>query len=149
VARVNQALSGVSKYLVSSPSLVISATTYTPAQLQAALGAYPPAVTALQLQHAQLHTAVEAEKTQAAEVDELLSELEVFVINMFGPKAEQLTEFGFAPRKVTVLSAADKAAAKAKAKATREAKKAALEAATSGTSTTATPAASNGAPTKA
>ncbi len=75
-----------------------------------------------------------------------MSELEVFVVNMFGSKAEQVTEFGFTPRKVPVLTAAAKAASKAKASATRKAKKAALAALEA---PSATPAASNGASVKA
>jgi hypothetical protein len=130
VARINQAIAGIQKYLVSVPSLVLSAVPYTPAQLQALLQAYVTAITGLKLLHAQLHTAASGEKAQAAQIDELLTALEAYVVNMFGPKAEQVTEFGFQPRKVAVLSAAEKAASKAKAAATRKAKKAALDAVT-------------------
>jgi hypothetical protein len=128
LARVQRAIAGLQKYLASSPSMVMAAVTYTPAQLQSLLQGYAPTITALQLLHVQLHTAVVGEKAQAAQIDALLSELEVFVVNMFGAKSEQVTEFGFSPRKVPVLTAAQKAASKAKAAATRKAKKAALAA---------------------
>jgi hypothetical protein len=148
VARIQKALSGTQKYLASVPSLILAAVTYTPAQLEAALQAYPTAVTGRQLLHAQLHSAVTAEKAQATQMDELLEALESLVANMFGPKAEQLTEFGFAPRKVTVLTAAEKAEARAKADATRKAKKAALDAVSSAATPPATPAVSSGTPAK-
>jgi len=143
LARVQRAVAGIQKYLASVPSMVMAAVTYTPAQLESLLGGYAPVVAALQLLHVQLHTAVVSEKAQAAQIDELLSALEVFVVNMFGAKSEQVTEFGFAPRKVPVLTAAQKAASKAKAAATRKAKKAALAAVASppagATGTSATP----------
>jgi hypothetical protein len=128
VARVTNAVSGIQKYLATTPSIVMAAVTYTPAELVSLLTGYGTTVSALQLLHAQLHTAVAGEQAQATETDELLSELEVFVVNMFGAKAEQVTEFGFTPHKVPVLTAAEKAASKAKAAATRKAKKAALAA---------------------
>jgi hypothetical protein len=149
LARVQKALSGVQKYLATLSSFAIAAVTYTPAQLEAALQAYVTTVTGLQLLHAQLHTAVTGEKAQAAQIDEILTGLEGLVVNMFGAQAEQVTEFGFAPRKVTVLTAAEKAASKAKAAATRKAKKAALAAVSPVATPSATSAVSNGTPAKA
>jgi len=149
VSRAVSAVSGIGKYLSSFPSLVLAATTYTPAQLQLLLQAYATAVTALQLLHAQLRSAVMGTKAQAAQIDALLSALESFVVNQFGAHSEQAAEFGFKPRKVTVLTAAEKSASRAKAAATRRAKKAALASVTAPASPAATPAVSNGAPAKA
>jgi DNA-binding FrmR family transcriptional regulator len=106
VSRAAGAISGIQKYLASFPSLVLAAATYTPVQLEALLQAYATAVTALQLLHAQVHTAVTSLKSQGAQVDAVLSALESFVVNMFGAHSEQVTEFGFTPPKVTVLTAA-------------------------------------------
>jgi hypothetical protein len=130
VALCTSAASGVGKYFATTPSLVLAAVSYTPAALQALLSGYGTTVSALQLLHGQLHTAVAGEKAQAAEVDGVLSALESQVINTFGEHAEQVTEFGFPPRKVAALTAEQKAQRAAKAKATRAAKKAALAAAT-------------------
>jgi len=146
LARVQRAIAGFQKYLATLPSMVMAAVTYTPAQLLTLLQGYAPTLTALQLLHVQLHTAVVGEKAQAAQIEELLSELEVFVVNMFGAKSEQVTEFGFLPHKVPVLTAAQKAASKAKAAVTRKAKKAALAAVTT---SPAGATGSNGAPVKA
>jgi|HubBroStandDraft_2_1064218.scaffolds.fasta_scaffold77362_1 hypothetical protein len=146
VSRITRAVSGIQKYFASTASLVLAAATYTPAQLESLLQAYATAVTALQLLHAQLRTAVSGEKAQAAQVDALLAALEAYVVNMFGASSEQVTEFGFTPRKVTVLTAAEKAAATAKARATRKAKKDALASVAAGSTPAVTPAVSNGAP---
>ena len=118
-------------------------------QLQSLLQAYIAAVTALALLHAQLRTAVKSTKSQGAQIDAVLSALESFVVNMYGESSVQVTEFGFTPRKVTVLTAAQKAASKAKATATRKAKKAALASVTAPASPPAPQTVSNGAPVKA
>jgi hypothetical protein len=149
VSRVMQAISGIQKYLATTSSMVLAGVTYTPAQIENLLQAYATTVTTLSLLHAQLHTAVVGEKAQAAQVEELLTALETFVVSMFGPKAEQITEFGFTPRKVTVLTAAAKAAAKAKAAATRKAKKAALAALGEPQAPAAVPPVTSGTPAKA
>jgi poly-gamma-glutamate capsule biosynthesis protein CapA/YwtB (metallophosphatase superfamily) len=143
-----QAISGIQKYLATMSSMVIAGATYTPVQLEALLQAYATTVTALSLQHAQLHTSVVNAKAQATQVDELLTALETFVVSMFGRNAEQITEFGFTPHKVTVLTAAEKAAAKAKAAATRKAKKAALAALGEPPAQAAVPPVTNGSPAK-
>jgi hypothetical protein len=146
LARVMLAIAGIQKYLASLPSMVMAAVTYTPTQLETLLTGYATTVTALKLLHVQLHTAVVGEKAQATQIEELLSELEIFVVNMFGAKSDQAKEFGFLPHKVPVLTAAQKAASKAKAAATRKAKKAALAAVAS---PPAVATVSNGTPVKA
>ena len=148
VSRLTRAVSGIQKYFASTASLVLAAATYTPAQLESLLQAYATAVTALQLLLAQLRTAVSGEKAQAAQIDALLAALEAYVVNMFGARSEQVTEFGFTPRKVAVLSASEKAASKAKAAATRKAKKAALAAVTTPVTPAVVPAGNAGAPSK-
>jgi hypothetical protein len=149
VALVTSALSGVQKYLATLPSLILATTTYTPAQLQSLLQAYLTAVAALQILHTQLHTAVTGTEAQATQIDEILSALESFVVNMFGARSDQVTAFGFTPRKVAVLTAAEKAASRAKAAATRKAKKDALASVTSSATPSATQTASNGVTAKA
>ena len=149
VSRAAGAISGIQKYFASFPSLVLAAATYTPVQLQSLLQAYIAAVTALALLHAQLRTAVTSTKSQGAQLDAVLSALESFVVNMYGESSVQVTEFGFTPRKVTALTAAQKAASTAKATATRKAKKAALASVTAPASPPAPQTVSNGAPAKA
>ena len=146
LAKVNKASAGVQKYFASTPSLVMAGATRTPAEVESALGSYAPALTALSLLRGQLHTAVTGERALATQIDQLLSELEVCVVNQFGPRSEQVVEFGYSPKKTPVLSAAAKATATAKSKATRAAKKAALTALTAGPQASPTPAAAAAAP---
>ena len=144
VARVLRAVAGIQKYLASMPSLVMASVTYTPAQLASLFQAYVTAVTALQLLHVQLHTAVKGERAQAAQMVGLLTQLETFVVNLYGATADQVTEFGFTPRKKAVLTAAEKAASNAKASATRKARKNALASVTASSTPAVAPAPSNG-----
>src|ERR1700685_1730667 len=95
LARCNSAIAGIQKYLASTPSLVMAAVPYTPAQLQSLLGGYGTTLTALSLLHIQLHSAVAGAKAQAKQIDELLTALEIWVANAYGARSGEVTEFGF------------------------------------------------------
>jgi type I site-specific restriction endonuclease len=122
LARVLRAISGIQKYFASTPSLVLSAVTYTPAQLQTLLQTYATALQALQALHAQLTAAVKSDRASAVQIDALLRALESLVSNLFGETSEKLADFGFSPRKVSPMKVATKAQALAKSKATRAAR---------------------------
>ena len=70
--------------------------------------------------------AVKAEKEQLAELRPVLDALHKALEAEWGAESNKMTEFGFAPGKVPVRTAASKAASAAKSRATRAAKKAAL-----------------------
>jgi voltage-gated potassium channel Kch len=136
-ARATAAIAGITKYYSATATLLMAGVSYTPAQLIAILQAYVAAITALVALHAELHDAVLAGKLQRKQVQAILLALEAFVVNQFGSNSSALNDFGFAPKKRAVETAATKAAAQAKGRATREAKKPAPAPVTSGAGSTA------------
>src|ERR1700722_20047772 len=112
-----QALVGIDKYLKDGVAIPVLGTSYTPAQIKAAIQADLDAAAATQTAHAAWLTAVQEEHTKHATAHGVLLGLKTYLVNTYGKaRVDVFTDFGFSPPKVPSTSAATRVAATAKAK---------------------------------
>ena len=118
-----QALVGIDKYLKDGTVIPILGTSYTSAQIKAAIQADLDAAAATQTAQAAWLTAVQEEHTKHVTAHDVLLGLKAYLVSTYGKaKIDVFTDFGFTTQKVTRPSAETRVAATAKAKATREAR---------------------------
>ncbi len=115
-------LAGISKDLTTTTSIPLGGTTYTPTTLstfiQSRIAAANEVITAKAAWQAAAKTYI-AIDTQANVV---VHDLKQFVIGLFGAESSKHSDFGFSPRKKTVLTPEQKVEAAAKRAATRKAR---------------------------
>jgi hypothetical protein len=117
-----QVIQGVQKDLSTMSSLLLGAETFTPATLVAFVQSRIDAGNKVGTARAAWLDAVKAYEAVDTQADVVVHDLKQLVIAAFGATSVKLADFGFAPRKVTVLTPAQKAAAALKRKATRAAR---------------------------
>jgi len=104
------------------PSLLLGAKAYTPTSLVAFVQSRIDAANAVVTAKANWQAAVKAYQALNTQGDVVVHDLKQYVIAAFGATSSKLADFGFTPKKVTVLTPAQKAAAAAKRAATRKAR---------------------------
>ena len=151
-----QVLEGVNKDLTTMTSLPLGGTTYTPTSLAARIQSRIDQANAVMTAKAAWQHAITTYEATDTQVQVIIHDLKQLVIGAFGATSPKLADFGWSPRKITVLTPEEKAAAVAKRAATRKARgtkgpkaKLAITGATAAAAATATPPASNGAATPA
>jgi hypothetical protein len=117
-----EVIQGVQKDLSTVASLPLAGTTFTPASfaalVQSRIDAGNQVVTAKAawLDAVKTYEGIDKQATVA------VHDLKQYVIGSFGATSSKLADFGFTPRKVVVLTPAQKAATAAKRLATRKAR---------------------------
>jgi hypothetical protein len=119
--RERKIVAAIQKYLMALASILIRGVSYTPAQIITLLQNDIAAADAATKAKAALHDAVIAATTQRATTGAFLTAFRTFVLNQY-KDASIISDFGFAPQKEPVRSAADKVVAATKAQATRKAR---------------------------
>jgi hypothetical protein len=117
-----QLISGIQKNLEQMSSLFLGGTTYTPASLVAFIQSRIDAANQSATAKAAWQHAGASYIALNKQADVVVHDLKQLVIGAFGGTSPKLADFGFAPKKVTVLTPEEKAAAAAKRAATRAAR---------------------------
>jgi hypothetical protein len=121
-ARDAQVIAGIQKHLLTTPSLPLAGTAYTPADLVTLIQSRTTQAATVAAASATWHSAVAAEKALNAKLKPILQGLQQYVLNTFGSASPTIADFGYsaparkAPDPDTLVVAA------AKAKATRVAR---------------------------
>ena len=118
-----QALVGIDKYLKDGVAIPVLGTSYTPAQIKAAIQADLDAAAATQTAYAAWLTAVQEERTKHATAHGVLVGLKTYLVAAYGKaKVDVFTDFGFTTPKAASTPPATLVAGAAKARATRAAR---------------------------
>ncbi len=117
-----EVIQGVQKDLSTVASLPLAGTTYTPASFTALVQSRIDAGNQVVTTKAAWLNAVKTYETIDTQATVAVHDLKQYVIGSFGAASSKLADFGFTPRKVVVLTPAQKAAAAAKRAATRKAR---------------------------
>lgn len=115
-------VAGLEQYYQSGDTFPLSAGTLTRDQLVAEFQQFITAAETTKASNKAWRGDVQAERATLAQVEPLRQGVRSIVEGRFGKAGIQLLDFGFAPRKPTVKSAASKAGAVVKLKATRQAR---------------------------
>lgn len=118
-----QVLVGIAEELQTIPTLLLGATTYTPASLAAFIQSRIDLANEVVTTRATWRSTVTAYAALNAKAQVVLRDLRNFLIGAFGPTSPKLAAFGFAPPKQATWTPEQKAAASAKRLATRKARK--------------------------
>jgi hypothetical protein len=121
-ARAAQVNAGIHQHLLSTPSIPLGGSTYSPADLMKLVQSSIDSAKTTDAAKANWHSTVFAEQTLEAQLAPLLRELRQYVISVFGATSPVLADFGFTPPKRATRTPEEKAATAAKAKATRAAR---------------------------
>jgi hypothetical protein len=119
-ARDAQIIAGIGKHLQNAASITALGTTYAPSDLIKAYQAQISALASLVALKAQVTAAVAAARTQKANLVTLTAALKSYVVNEYGTTSTVLSDFGFAPRKVTPRNPVAKVVAAERLRATRK-----------------------------
>jgi hypothetical protein len=137
---------GLTKHAAAIPQMVIGGVTTTPADAGTKLQARITVAKAVVTTRATWQNAVAADETATEQTKTFLSGLRQTLLAAFAGQIDVLADFGLTPRKVAVLTPAERAASALKAQATRAARntlgkvqKAAITANVTITPATATP----------
>jgi hypothetical protein len=117
-----EVIQGVQKDLSTMASLPLAGTTYTPASFVALVQSRIDAGNQVVTAKAAWLNAVKTYDTINKQTTVAVHDLKQLVIGAFGATSSKLADFGFAARKVVVLTPEQKAAATAKRAATRKAR---------------------------
>jgi len=117
-----QVIQGVQKDLQTMSSLPLGGETYTPASLVTLVQSRIDAGNQVVVAKANWQNAVKTYATIDTKATVVVHDLKQLVIGAFGATSSKLADFGFTPRKVTVLTPDQKVAAAAKRAATRKAR---------------------------
>jgi hypothetical protein len=121
--RCRNAVAGVKKDLSSVTTITLEGTDYTPTTLMALFQSFIDAADATVTARAAWLLAVQKETALNALIMGVLAALKAYVTLKYGSGAvDTQADFGFSPRKVVVLTAAEKSASAKKAAATRAAR---------------------------
>jgi hypothetical protein len=123
LARAQQAIDGITKNVLTMPTLPVGAKAYSPAQLAALIQSRIDAANEVAARKASWQAAVTTERQLDKQVTVALQDLRNLVIGAFGPTAPELASFGFSPPKVATLTTEQKQAAVLKRNATRVARR--------------------------
>jgi hypothetical protein len=115
-------IQGVQKDLLTVASLPLAGTSYTPASLVALVQSRINAGNAVVTARANWLDAVKIYDGINEQANVAIHDLKQYVIGAFGTTSSKLADFGFAARKVAVLTPVEKAAATEKRLATRKAR---------------------------
>lgn len=119
----NKSISGVDKHLSSHASIVLDATSYTPAELKAAIEADSAVFRAAEEARLRyLRLAAESRATKKVANARQLALRSYVTLHFGGAAVDVIGDFGFAPKAAPTRSAATLMQAIAKAKATRVAR---------------------------
>jgi len=103
-------------------TLPLGGTSYSPTSLVAFIQSHIDAANAVVTAKANWDSAIKTYQGVDKQAQVVLHDLKALVISAFGATSQQLSDFGFTPRKVTVLTPEQKAAAATKRAATRKAR---------------------------
>ena len=103
-------------------TLPLGGTSYSPTSLVAFIQSHIDAANAVVTAKANWDNAIKTYQGIDKQAQVVLHDLKALVVSAFGATSQQLSDFGFTPRKVTVLTPEQKAAAAAKRAATRKAR---------------------------
>ncbi len=117
-----QVIQGIKKDLQSMTTLALGATSYTPTSLVAFIQSHIDAANAVVIAKANWENAIKTYAGIDKQAQVVLHDLKQLVMGAFGATSSKLADFGYQPRKVTVLTPEQKAAAAAKRAATRKAR---------------------------
>ncbi len=117
-----QVIQGIQKDLQTMSSLPLGGETFTPASLVAFVQSRIDAGNQVTIARANWLNAVKTYETVDTKANVVTHDLKQLVIGAFGATSSKLADFGYAPRKVVVLTPAQKAAAAVKRAATRKAR---------------------------
>jgi hypothetical protein len=122
-ARDAQIIAGIGKRLQNVPTVLLSGTAYTPAQLSALFQSQLTLATNIAALRAQLTDAVQTDRVLTKQLNALAKSLKGYVENTFGNTSTALGDFGYSPTKAPgPKDPVTKVVAAAKARATREAR---------------------------
>ncbi len=121
-ARDGQVIVGIKKDLQSVTSIPLDGDTYTPTSLVAFIQSRIDSATKVATAKAAWIDATTQYDTIDTKATAVVSGLKQYVMNAFGKTSPLLADFGFSPRKVTVLTPEQKQQAVAKRAATRAAR---------------------------
>ena len=127
-ATLTTCANGLTANYPATQSWVFNAKTYKRGDILNMLQAAIAAAQTTQADHDAWRGSVETEKGVLAGLHPVLGALKKALESEWGATSTKMAEFGFAPAKPPVKTAASKAASAAKARATRAAKKAAVNA---------------------
>jgi hypothetical protein len=117
-----QVIQGIKKDLQSMTSLPLGGTSYTPASLVVFVQSHIDAANAVLTAKANWENAIKQYTSLDKQAQVVLRDLKALVIGAYGATSSKLADFGYKPKKVTVLTPEQKAAAAAKRAATRKAR---------------------------
>jgi hypothetical protein len=115
-------IQGIKLDLQTMTSLPLGGTTYTPTSLVAFIQSHIDAANAIVTAKANWEKAIATYTGIDKQAQVVLHDLKALVLATFGATSPKLADFGYLPRKVTVLTPEQKAAAAAKRAATRKAR---------------------------
>jgi len=117
-----QIIDGIGKDLQTMSTLYLGAKTYSPPSLAALIQSRIDAANKVTVAKAAWHDASASYKAIDVDVGVVVRDLKALVIAAFGSTSPKLADFGFTPRKRTILTPEQKAAAAQKRRATRAAR---------------------------
>ena len=117
-----QVIQGIKLDLQTMTSLPLGGTSYTPTSLVAFIQSHIDAANAIVTAKAAWEKAIATYTGIDKQAQIVLHDLKALVLATFGASSSRLADFGYKPRKVTVLTPEQKAAASAKRAATRKAR---------------------------
>ncbi len=117
-----QVIQGIKLDLQTMTNLPLGGTSYTPTSLVAFIQSHIDAANAIATAKATWEKAIATYTGIDKQAQLVLHDLKALVLATFGPTSPKLADFGYKPRKVTVLTPEQKAAASAKRAATRKAR---------------------------
>ena len=117
-----QVIQGIKLDLQTMTSLPLGGTSYTPTSLVAFIQSHIDAANAIVTAKASWEKAIATYTAIDKQAQVVLHDLKALVLATFGSTSPRLADFGYKPRKVTVLTPEQKAAAAAKRAATRKAR---------------------------
>jgi hypothetical protein len=120
--RDQQVIAGIQKDLSTMSNLPLGSETFTPASLVAFVQSRIDAANEVTVAKANWQNASKTYEALDTKATIVVHDLKQLVIGAFGATSSKLADFGFTPRKVTVLTPEEKAAAAAKRAATRKAR---------------------------
>ncbi len=122
IANDTQVLAGIKKDLPNASNLPLLGATYDTASLTALVESRVDAAKAVLTARATYLAAVGAYRTLNTKVTPIVRALRQYVINVYGPTAAQLADFGFEPNRQATQTVEQKQAAVARRAATRKAR---------------------------
>jgi hypothetical protein len=122
IARDLKMAEGITKHFHKKASFTLSGETYTSDELLSVLQARTDATHAAQTARVAWLNAAAALQEQLAKTDPVLASLQQQLLSTYSPTANELADFGIAPRKRPMLTSEQRVEAVQKRRATRQAR---------------------------